>query len=154
MIKGDVCYFDEIVEELSKEHNIPVDEMREICGSSLNYIKYLTSLKETLSIVLPRLGTMYFSTIIGKYFLRRHKKSKLDTYEDNIMDLEFRLEEIESQIPSKGTKKVKHKQRPFLYKFRNILKKLDKLETKKGASVATEEVWGKVSEIQNTINND
>lgn len=151
-MKGDVVYYDEIVKELSEEHGIPEWEMREICASSLNYIKELASDKDTLSIMIPNLGYLYFSTPIAKVVHKSYSDSNFsDFYQEAIDKLGHKLERVEKESGEEA-KTIRHKQRPFLYKFKNILKKLKVFDSKRGATFSPEDVWSKVAEIQNETN--
>lgn len=154
MSKGDVTYLNDIVQELSEEFEMNFDEMKEICTNSLDYIKVLTKEKETMSILLPFLGVMYYSKKIGDFFLPRLIRRKLAGAEDEINTLKYRNEYIENNRTENGSRVLKHTQRPFLYKFKSILKKLGNKMPKGGATLGYKEIWNKVSSIQNEINND
>ncbi len=142
---GEVAYFHEIVRELSEEFDIDEKEMKEICSLSLDYVKSLTKKKSTMAILLPNLGVLCFNMSLGKFYrnwLRQHKN------EDEIMNLNHRLKVAEES----GAKR--YKKRPFLYKFKRILKKKGLPIPKGGATVGQKELWTTISKMQNEINSE
>jgi len=155
--KNRLLEFEDIVKELSKEKNIPYEEIEEICKLSLEYTKKLTEDKNTLSILFPELGTLYYSERFGEFYKIRvqnftghniEKKKELHefyTYRTNLIKTGEKLNE----------KKSYHRRKPFLYKFKNIYKKLfDGKIVKGGATLGYQELWSKFSEIQNNIQNE
>jgi hypothetical protein len=149
--------FEDIVTELSKETNVPYEELAEICKLSLEYTKKLTEDKDTLSILVPELGTLYYSERFGEFYKKRSEsytdktevsKKKLNKFYTHRTDL------IEKNEKENNIEKSYHRRKPFLYKFKNIYKKMFGNIVKGGATLGHQELWTKFSEIQNNIQNE
>lgn len=149
--------FEDIVKEISKEKDIPYEELAEMYSLSLEYVKRLTEDRDTLSILIPEIGNLYYSERFGEFFKKRtenfsgrNAEQKRKTHEF----LEHRTKLIEEQEAANGIKKSYHRRKPLLYKFKNIYKKLFEGKiVKGGATLGQQELWSKFSEIQNKIQN-
>lgn len=146
--------FDDIIEELSKEKNIPYKEMEEIGRLSLEYTKKLTEDKDTLSILIPEIGSLYFSERLGEFYRNRFRAKNTEAKKKYFDLLQYRSDLIKEQEEKHNVNKSYHRRKPFLYKFKNIYKKLFNGKiVKSGATLGYQELWTKFSEIQNNIQN-
>lgn len=146
--------FEDIVAEIAKEKNIPYKEVEEICRLSLEYTKKLTENKDTLSIQLPELGNLHYSERFGEFYKKLNSKKDSPYKEDLFNFLQYRSDVIKEQEEFYGIKKSYHRRKPFLYKFKNIYKKLfNGNMVRQGATLGQQELWTKFSEIQNNIQN-
>jgi hypothetical protein len=146
----------DIVKELSDETGVPYKELEEICKLSLEYTKRLTEDKDTLSILVPELGTLYYSERFGEFYKTRTESFTERTKERKKKQNEFytyRTNLIEKKEKENNIKKSYHRRKPLLYKFKNIYKKLYGKIVKGGATLGYQELWSKFSEIQNKIQN-
>lgn len=149
-----VVEFEDIVQELSKELNIPYEELEEIYRLSINYTKELTEQPDTLSILVPEIGILYYSERLGEFYKKRiasqNNEAKIKLYDF----YQHRTDLITQQEKENNINKSYHRRKPFLYKFKNIYKKLfgGKI-VKGGATLGHQELWSKFSEIQNNIQN-
>lgn len=149
--------FEDIVQELSEEFEIPYQEIEEICSLNLEYVKQLTHDKEVLSILLPELGNLYYSERFGEFYTHRESHERRQRFEKKrelVKFLKYRTKLIEEQEEEKEIRKSNHRRKPLLYKFKNIYKKLYNGKiVRAGATVGHQELWTKFSEIQNNIQN-
>ena len=148
--------FEDIVQELSKETGVPYEELAEICKLSLDYTKKLTENKNTLSILFPELGTLYYSERFGEFYKKRSESFTEVTRERKEKLNEFythRTNLIKTNEKENNINKSYHRRKPLLYKFKNIYKKLFGTIVKGGATLGYQELWSKFSEIQNNIQN-
>lgn len=147
MKKGSITYLDDVIDELSEELKMDRREIEELCKLSIEYIKYLLEQKETVSVLIPFIGTLYFNRSFGRFYYNRLSKGRNAEKEGTKKDIEtiaYRLEKI-------GDNK-RHKKKPLLYFYNNILKKLGERSVRHGASVGRNELWTRLAEIQNEIN--
>lgn len=151
-MNGEIAYFDDIVKELSRDFNIPEKEIREVCSLSLDYVKELVADKETLSVYMSGIGSLYFSTRLGRPL--KSKLSNIRSIENNrhyIERIDHRLKTVQELDYEKGSKFIKHNQRPFVYKFKGVVKDVNPEEVYN--SMRPEKIWAEVSRIQNEKNN-
>lgn len=148
--------FEDIVKELAEERNIPYEEMEEICKLSLEYTKKLTEDRDTLSILVPEIGTLYYSERLGEFYKKRTANFTGRNAEQKRKAFEFfdhRTKLIEKNEEENNIKRSYHRRKPFLYKFKNIYKKMFGGIVKGGATLGQQDLWTKFSEIQNKIQN-
>lgn len=151
--------FDDIIKELAEEKNIPYEEIEELCSLSLKYIKHLTEQERTLSVLIPELGNLYYSERFGEFFKNRFNKYDTGLNQEAKKEmytfLQTRSNIINYYEDQNEVRKSYHRRKPFLYKFKNIYKKLfDGKIVRLGATLGYKELWTKFSEIQNNIQNN
>lgn len=148
-----VAEFEDIVKELSEEKDIPYEEMEEICKLSIDYIKKLAEDKDTLSILIPEIGNLYYSERLGEFYKKRVTPPNTESKRKMFDFLQYRTELIEKKEQQYEVKKSYHRRKPFLYKFKNIYKKLFGRIVRSGATLGYQQLWSEFAEIQNNIQN-
>ena len=146
--------FEHLVEELSKELDIPYEEVEEICRLSLSYTKKLTEDKDTLSILVPEIGNLYYSERFGEFYKKLVSKKDTQSRQEAFDFFQHRSDLIRKNEELNNIKKSYHRRKPLLYKFKNIYKKLFNGKiVRNGATLGQQELWTKFAEIQNNIQN-
>lgn len=156
--KKSITYIEDIVKEICEETDLSYDQVFELCNLSLDYVKKATTKEEVLSILLPHLGTMYYSERIGEVYrntMKNPKEGARGDWRRKTHDLLLNRKNLIKELEEKNeVKKSFHKRKPLLYKFKNIYKKLHNgTIVKGGATIGFRELWTRFSEIQNKIQN-
>lgn len=147
-----VLHIEDILEEVAKETNLPYDELEEMVDINIKYLKELVRDKDTLSVLIPRVGTLYYSERFGEFYKIR-AKSKEGWLEERYNLLDYRSKLIKEQ-EEKNEKRSHHRRKPLLYKFKNLHRKIFGKPVKRGATLNKEGIWSKFAEIQNKIQNE
>lgn len=150
--KNKVIFYEDIIEELSEETGIPYEEYNEIMKLNLNYIKNIIEDKDTLSVLLPKVGTLFYSERIS-YMYNTFLGEIDEDWKDKKNEMyKHRLKIIEDNEEKYGVKSL-HKRRPLLYKFKSIYKKVFRKKIKRGATKGRNNLWTEMAELQNKIQN-
>lgn len=151
----EIVLFEDIVQEIVEETELPYEIVEEICRLNIDYVKHLTNQEDTLTILLPELGNLYYSERLGEFY-----KKRVSSYEGNeSKERRFKFLDHKTKLIEQGEKennvdKSIHRRKPSLYRFKNVYKKLYNGKiVKSGATLGFRELWSKFSEIQNKIQN-
>lgn len=94
MEKGDICFTNEIIKEVSKKLNISEKKVEYVYKEIVSYLKYLILKTDAVAIYIPYLGTLHIK--LGSVIERLSSKGGLS--EDNKIIWDLKKDNIEKHL--------------------------------------------------------